>query len=191
MSRTFTSLSDPELIRIINNGAIGVLATDTVYGLVAQASSHSALERFYSAKPRHYEPGTIIGASIEQFLKIGFSLTSLQIAAQYWPGAVSVVLDAQDVANSLKHHRDSLAVRIPEPIELQALLTSTGPLMTTSANAPGEPTAHTTDEAKDYFGDTVDFYVDSGPIDNPPSTILGIDSNHKITVFRQGSVPIL
>lgn len=190
VTKLFSSLNDPQLVEMIIDGAIGVIATDTVYGLIARATDASALERFYQTKPRNNEPGTIIGASTGQFTVLGFAPRDLEKSRRYWPGAVSVVLDATNVSHNLKHHREALPLRMPNTSDLHTLLKSTGALMTTSANAPGEPTAKTISEAKAYFGNAVDFYVDSGPIDNPPSTIIGFDASGEVIIYRAGAVTI-
>jgi tRNA A37 threonylcarbamoyladenosine synthetase subunit TsaC/SUA5/YrdC len=84
----------------------------------------------------------------------------------------------------------SLAVRIPAQSEIAELLQKTGPLITSSANHPGEPTANAVDEARKYFGDTVDFYVDGGDLsDHKPSTIIRIVDD-AIEVIREGAVKI-
>jgi L-threonylcarbamoyladenylate synthase len=84
----------------------------------------------------------------------------------------------------------SLAVRIPDKPELIELLEKTGPLATTSANDPGEPTAVNVDDAKQYFGDAVDFYEDGGDMSgNAPSTVVRIVDD-AIEVLREGAVKI-
>lgn len=190
--KIFTSLTDPDLAAMINSGAIGVLPTDTVYGLVAQASNPAAINKMYSVKKREHQAGTTIGASIEQFMALGFPEAPLKAANQYWPASLSVVVDATNVPDYLKVERPSLPVRIPDVLELQALLLHTGALMTSSANKPGEPTATDISAAMAYFGDSVDFYVDAGYIGiRPPSTIIGFDETGAITVFRDGAVKII
>ncbi len=191
MPQHFTSLSDPELLARLEQGAVGVIPTDTVYGLVAKASSQTAVERLYATKPRELAPGTMIGPSVESFIELGFASRQLETVAHYWPAALSVVLDAANVAPYLKQRRDAIPVRIPDKPELQALLQRTGPLMTTSANAPGEPTSTTIGMAEEYFGDAVDFYVDGGDLSgHPPSTIIGIKPDHSIIVYREGAVQL-
>lgn len=72
-----------------------------------------------------------------------------------------------------------------------ALLEQTGALMTSSANPPGQPTATSIEAAKQYFGESVDFYVDVGDLsDRPPSTIIGFGNNNQIVVHRHGAVDI-
>ena len=189
-AKVFASVSVPELADMILDGAIGVIPTDTVYGLVAKASRKSAIDRLYRTKPRHLQPGTTIGADIEDFRELGFPEKELRHCLKYWPNPISVVLDADHVEPYLKKRRESLPVRIPKARKLTKLLSKTGALMTTSANAPGQPTATNITDAMKYFGDSVDFYVDTGDLgERPPSTIIGIDSS-KITVYRHGAVEI-
>lgn len=191
MTKVFRSLTSRKLAKMINSGAVGVIPTDTVYGLVAKAGKQRAVERLYTIKEREHKAGTTIGASIHQFQNLGFPYAPLATANHYWPASLSVVIDATNIPAYLKADRDALPVRIPDSDELLRLLEQTGPLMTTSANHPGEPTATNIKAAMDYFGDSVDFYVDAGDLgDRPPSTIIGFDANGKIIVHRQGAVEI-
>ena len=191
MAKVFTSLGDPELITLLLNGAIGVIPTDTVYGLVARAASETGVRRMYAVKSRERQPGTTIGASVEQLVQLGFPAESLTVAAAYWPNAVSVEMSAAGVSQYLSTGQTTMAVRVPAKPELAALLQQVGPLMTTSANAPHEPTSTSVKMALDYFGDEVDFYVDGGDLSGrPPSTIIGIQDDQSVVVYREGAVKI-
>ncbi len=172
-------------------GAVGVIPTDTVYGLIARAADQTAVDRLYKLKNRAHKPGTIIAASLEQLEGLGLKRRYLKAVEQFWPGAVSVIIPAADPALAYLHQgQQALAVRIPNHPELVALLKNTGPLLTSSANHPGSPTAVTVQEAKDYFGDRVDFYVDGGDLsDHQPSTIIRIVDD-AIEVLRPGAVQI-
>lgn len=167
----------------IEKGSVVCLPTDTVYGLVCLASSPEAVRLLYEVKGRQGKPGTIIAANTEQLEELGFDGEDLQKASQYWPGPVSVVLSAPRQLAYLHMGLKSLAVRIPANDELIELLKKVGPLTTTSANRPGEPTVHSIKEAKDIFGNKVALYVDGGTINNPPSTIYRLDEN-KFTKLR-------
>ena len=48
MAKVFKSINSPRLIKMINAGAIGVIPSDTVYGLVAKAGKRKAIEHMYS-----------------------------------------------------------------------------------------------------------------------------------------------
>lgn len=191
MARHFASLLDPELISLIDSGAIGVIPTDTVYGLVAKASNEQAVTRLYQTKRRELPPGTMISSSIRAFAELGFNQEQLELSYQYWPASISIVLDALNAPAYLKQNRQALPLRIPDAPALSSLLDKTGPLMTTSANAPKQPTSTSVQMAIDYFGDEVDFYVDGGDLSGrPPSTIIGIEPSGEIVIYRQGAVHI-
>ncbi len=190
-AKHFTSLDDPQLVTLIKDGAVGVIPTDTVYGLVATVKQPAAVERLYSIKPRELAPGTIIGASVNDFVSAGFKKDQLYQVARYWPAPLSVVLGADAIDARVKQKRTELPVRIPNSPALTTILTHTGPLMTTSANAPKQPTSTSIQMAIDYFGDEVDFYVDGGDLSGrPPSTIIGFEQDGNIIVYRQGAVTI-
>lgn len=191
MTQYFSSLTDQALITLIKNGAVGVLPTDTVYGLVAAIRHPEAVTKLYATKPRELAPGTIIAASIEDLASVGFRLDQLKQVEHFWPASLSVILDASDIDSDVKQARVDLPVRIPDSLELTQLLQQTGPLMTTSANAPKQPTSTSVKMAETYFGDSVDYYVDGGDLSNrPPSTIIGIKPDSSIEIYRQGAVDI-
>ena len=184
-----------KLIKYASNlrtdGAIGVIPTDTVYGLVARATDRQAVEHLYEAKNREDKPGTLVAADISQLEELGLKHRYLKAVEDFWPGAISVIIPCGDPSLAYLHRgKMSLAVRIPDSKELRMLLQKTGPLLTTSANHPGEPPATTAASAKEYFGDTVDFYADGGDLsDHEPSTIIRIVDD-AIEVIRQGAVKI-
>lgn len=174
----------------LTGGAIGILPTDTVYGLVARAQDETAVRRLYATKHRENKPGTLIAASIDQLEALGLKYRYLTAVSQFWPGAVSVIIPCGPDLDYLHQGKLSLAVRIPESIEIRNLLEQTGPLLTSSANDPGQPTAVTVDQAREYFADTVDFYVDGGNLsDNKPSTIIRIVDD-AVEIIREGAVKI-
>ena len=190
MAQLFTSVTDKKLATLLHGGAIGVLPTDTVYGLVSVIAPQP-IERLYATKPRQSHAGTIIAASVDDLIALGLDETALQHVSHLWPAPLSVVIAAQHIPEFLREERGSLAVRIPEDEVLRSLLRETGSLMTTSANKHGGKTAATIAEAQRIFGDSVNFYVDGGDLSNrPPSTIITVDAHGVITVLREGAVPV-
>lgn len=172
-----------DVISVINSGQVVCMPTDTVYGLVVSAKSPAAVKKLYETKGRIGKPGTIIAASVEQLIELGFSERDLNLASKYWPGPVSIVLPAPKSLEYLHMGLNSLAVRIPDNDELQKLLEQTGPLATTSANRPGEPTVQTIKEAEEIFADSVSTYIDGGRIDGAPSEIHSLE-NKSFTKIR-------
>jgi L-threonylcarbamoyladenylate synthase len=176
---------------LLRPGALGVIATDTVYGVVARAADQAAVNRLYALKKRENKPGTLIAANISQLEELGLKHRYLKAVEQFWPGAVSVVIPAADPQLEYLHQgKMSLAVRVPDDQALQSLLIKTGPLLTSSANRPGEPPAVNVEQAKKYFGGQVDFYQDGGDLsERQPSTVVRIIDD-AIEVLRQGAVRI-
>jgi L-threonylcarbamoyladenylate synthase len=180
------------VIDLINEpGAIGVIPTDTLYGVVACATDKKAVERLYDLKKRENKPGTLIAANLEQLEKLGLKHRYLKAVEQFWPGAISIIIPCGDPALAYLHQgKMSLAVRIPADKQVQQWLRQTGPLLTSSANQPGKPPAANIGQAKQYFGDDVDFYVDGGDLSNrQPSTVIRIIDD-AIEVLRQGAVKV-
>jgi L-threonylcarbamoyladenylate synthase len=177
--------------KLQTNGAVGVIPTDTIYGVVARANDKEAVSRLYESKARENKPGTIIAANINQLVELGIKRRYLTAVADYWPGPVSVIIPcSSDELNYLHLGANGLAVRIPDDKKLSELLSLTGPLLTTSANLPGQPPASKLAEAKEYFGKNMDFYIDGGDLSNNlPSTIIRIVDD-VVEVIRIGAVKI-
>jgi L-threonylcarbamoyladenylate synthase len=190
MSAIFSSITDQQLIGMLRSGKVGVIPTDTVYGLAAAAVDPEAVARLYALKNREKKPGTIIAASTKQLIDLGFDVAVVQSVAHFWPNPLSVVVPLSPEYAYIDQGVGSVAVRIPKSKRIRTLLEQTGPLVTSSANHPGKPPASTLTEAEVYFRDQVDFYVDGGDrSDLPPSTIVRYDDGH-LTVLRQGAVHV-
>jgi L-threonylcarbamoyladenylate synthase len=180
-------------IHILKNGGIGVLPTDTLYGIVGQALSREAVERIYQVRKR--SPGKPLIILIGSAADLGlFGISSKNgpglVAQRFWPGKVSVIVPCDKPEFEYLHRgTKTLAFRLPEKKELIELLKETGPLVAPSANLEGEMPPLTAREAKKYFGDEVDFYVDEGLVQSEPSTIIQI-TGHKILIIREGAEKI-
>lgn len=186
----FSSIKDPELLRALQAGAVGVLPTDTVYGLVTSATNVQATARLYALKHRERKPGTLIAASAAQLKALGLDEKQIGAVEAYWPGSLSIVIPAGVELSYLHQGIGSLAARVPADDDLYALLLQAGPLITSSANDPGQPPATNLHEAQEYFGEQVDFYVDGGDLfGRAPSTVVRI-ANGAIEILRQGAAHI-
>jgi L-threonylcarbamoyladenylate synthase len=177
--------------KLQNPGTVGVIPTDTIYGLVARADDTEAVERLYKLKERDTKPGTIIAAGLDQLESLGLKHRYLKAVEDFWPGAVSVIIPCADPALKYLHRgKMSLAVRVPGDEALRRFLKNTGPLLTSSANQPGEIPADIISQAKEYFGKGVDFYADGGSLSGrEPSTIIRIVDD-AIEIIREGAVKI-
>lgn len=170
-------------------GSVGVLPTDNLYGLVCCAADATAVEKLYKLKSRENKPGTIIAECIEQLVSLGFKDRYLRAVESYWPGPISILIPCVNLSY-LHLGKGSIAVRLSADEKLNKLLHRTGPLLSTSANLPGKEPAANIAEAKAYFDDKVDFYVDGGDLSKrEPSTIIRVVDD-TVEVLRTGAVNI-
>lgn len=177
--------------RILLDGGVGIMPTDTVYGLVARAEDQRAVARLYALKHREHKPGTIIAADTEQLAKLGISKQRLKTIEHLWPNPLSVILVLGQEFAYLDLGVGDIATRVVADTRLQSFLRQTGPLLTTSANHPGKPGAVNILEAQNYFNDQVEFYVDSGDLSGrAPSTIIRLTDSGEIKIIRDGAVKL-
>lgn len=181
----FTSINHPEIVNLLKAGAIGVLRTDTLYGVVASAANEAAVQRVYELKERseHKSPIVLISNKSQVFDEVPAEVDALLV--DVWPGPVSVIIPSSKAPLWVRRGNDSVAYRLPNSDELQQLVNQTGPLIAPSANPEGEQPAMSIDEAKNYFGDDVDFYVDGGEVTNAsPSQLLLVGNDGGVTRLR-------
>jgi L-threonylcarbamoyladenylate synthase len=181
-------ITDSELRDALLAGKIGVLPTDTLYGVVCSAVDRQAVNKLYGLKSRQSKPGTIVAASIDQLVELGLKRRYLTAVSQFWPNPISLVIPTgnQDL-QYLDQGLGTIAVRIVDDKNIVGLLNVTGPLLTSSANLPGEAPAVNIAQAQNYFADTVDFYVDGGDLSSRlPSTLIRIVDD-AVVVLREGA----
>jgi L-threonylcarbamoyladenylate synthase len=182
------------LVNRLKRGEVGVIPTDTLYGLVGSALNPATVERIYKLRRRDTKkPMIILISSIEDLAKFGIRLNkqSKAFLETYWPGAVSVVLPCHSKKFAYLHRGGkTLAFRFPKYPSLLRLLRQTGPLVAPSANWAGEPSAEIIRTARKYFSEEIEFYVDVGKLSGKPSTLVGLDKRGGWKVLREGSVSI-
>lgn len=180
-----------DVAELIHGGQIGVIPTDTQYGLVASVFLPEAVERVYHVRERDpEEPFVILIAEIDDLEQFGI-LVDAELRKKvdaYWPGRVSLVLHCPDEQYSYLHRdKYTLAVRLPKDDDLRELIRQAGPLVAPRANVSDEPPARNIEEAKRYFGTAVDFYVDGGVLDGPPSGLIDLSLGGEPVVLRKGA----
>lgn len=186
------------ITKIIKEGGVGVLPTDTLYGLVGLALNKKAVERIYEIKKRDKEKKLIILIAHKKDLKlfkINIDDRTKKALNKFWPNPISIVLPLSDDKTFnqsifyLNRGTDTLAFRMPKPKWLRKLLKKTGPLVAPSANPEGMSPAENIEQAKAYFGNLVDFYVDKGQLKGQPSTLIALNEQG-LEVRRQGVAEI-
>ena len=182
---------DKKNIDILKNGGVGIVPTDTIYGIACSVYNKEALDRIFELKGRdENKPPVVIISDIKdlEIFGIDISLKVREFIDKYWPGKVSIIFQVSPEYSYLDKGR-GLAIRLPSVEKIKEFLKETGPLATSSANTQGLPPAKNIEEARKYFSDKLDFYEDWGDLVSEPSTLVKIDGD-KIEVLRQGAVKI-
>jgi len=170
-----------KLINIIKKGKVIIFPTDTIYGLLADATNKKAVEKIFRIKKRsrkNYLPLFIkdittakriarINREQEKFLR------------KVWPGKVTLVLKKKRGINLYGVASTTIALRIPNFKPLNRLLKKLDiPLTATSANISGKPASNNIEKILKQFinkKNKPDFIVDAGNFpEREPSTIIDL-----------------
>lgn len=191
-----------QIIKFLKAGKIGVMPTDTIYGIVGSALNPETVEEIYNLRKREKDkPFIILVSSPADLKKFKVKLTKEQkdFLECNWPNPLSVILVVN--AERLKYlHRckNSLAFRMPKNKWLLDILKKVGPLVAPSANLVGLKPAENIEQAKKYFEDRISFYMEGGksnkfstsPIKSKPSTIIQLYEDGTRIILRQGAFQI-
>lgn len=181
--------------KILMNDGVVVSPTDTLYGIIGRALSKKAVERIYEIKGRNKtKPFIVLITSYKDLEIFGVKITKEQakILPKFWPGKVTVILPC--LSNKFKYlHRGtkSIAFRMigSKNKNLFNLIKKVGPIVAPSANPQDLKQANTIKEAKDYFGNKIDLYLNGGSRICKSSTLIKFNDN-KLVILRQGDVII-
>jgi L-threonylcarbamoyladenylate synthase len=177
-------------ILTVQHGSVIAYPTETVYGLGSLVSDHEALERIILIKGRESSKGMIILVSD---MDMAASLTEMDHRQKsllncFWPGPLSVLLEAGQGMGPLLAPRGKIALRIsPHPLAL-SLISMTGPITSTSANISGFPPARTPEEiVKQDL--PIDGLLDGGETPgSKPSTLIDLTQWPPLCL-REGVIP--
>lgn len=182
-----------EEIQTIKNGGIGVIPTDTMYGIVGSAMNKKVVERIYTVRKRNpSKPLIILISKISDLsiFKISVDAKLEKILKKLWPNKVSVILPCKQKKFEYLHRgTNKLAFRLPKDKKLCEFISKTGPIVAPSANTEGDKPSKNIKQAQKYFGASVDFYVDAGGLSIVPSTIIEIE-NGQANLVRKGDFKI-
>lgn len=181
----FPDIMTPKLAEMLKEGKVGVLLTDTLYGVVALANNQQAVERVYEVKGRTptKPPIVLIGDVSQMYDSLPHEVD--ETVHGLWPGKNSIIVPQPSAPEWLVRGSQGVAYRLPDNRRLQQLLLDTGPLVAPSANPQGQKPARSVGEAEGYFGEAVDFYVDGGvAMDDQPSSMYILTADGDMEQIR-------
>jgi len=180
-------------ITILKNGGLVAFPTDTVYGLGACFSNLDAVERIYKVKQRpHNIALPLLLADESQISEVAESVPPVArlLARRFLPGGLTIVLSrAKSVPDMVTGGGETVAVRIPaHPVPIALIKGLGAPIVGTSANVSGRPSALTADEVHSQFGDKIDLVIDGGKCgEGKESTIVDITGDVP-RILREGAI---
>lgn len=178
---------DAAVEELAKPGAVVLLPTETVYGLVCRADDAAARQRIYDLKDR--DATKPLGWFIAEWRKLGEYGVRLEglpaeLASKYCPGPITVIAP--------KFDGGTVGFRVPDhPFVLELLRRIGCPLAQTSANHSGRPNALTVRAALAELSDELPLAIDGGAI--PPDALAStvVDATGAVpNVLRQGALHI-
>jgi L-threonylcarbamoyladenylate synthase len=178
--------NDPftDITTALANGGIAVVRTDTIYGIIARASKKKAVEKVYEVKHRDPTKQCIVLIAGSGAVREHSALIAKYSSPDQPP--TSVILPKTNEHDWVLRGGDTVAYRVVRDDFLKRVVQAVGPVIAPSANPEGLPPARTIEEAKAYFGDAVDVYIDGGevPEDIQASRIIEVAADGTVNVIR-------
>jgi L-threonylcarbamoyladenylate synthase len=180
-------------ISILKQGGIVAFPTDTVYGLGACANIPQAVKRVYQVKERPQNMALpLLLAHTSQISEVAELVPQIAwlLADKFLPGALTIVLyKSNSVSDIITAGGKTVAVRVPaHPVPVALAQGLGAPIVGTSANLSGRPSALTAGEVYSQFGDKIDLVIDGGRCPGGrESTIIDVTGETPV-VLREGAI---
>ena len=154
--------------KIIKDGGLVAVPTETVYGLGANGLDPAAVIKIFEAKGRPQDNPLILhicGAEQMEDLCHDIPSAAYALAEAFWPGPLTMVLPAKDIVPlSTRAGLPSVAVRCPDcEITREIIRLSGVPIAAPSANISGKPSTTTAEHVRHDHDGRIDCIVDGGP----------------------------
>ena len=168
-------------------GAVLIVPTETVYGLICDWNDEEARKKIYDLK--HRSPAKLFAAFVpnvseaEKLCGIPLPQAAKRLAEKFMPGAITLIVPDKNGA--------TFGFRIPDhPFILDLLKHYNKALASTSANLSGEPPALDLSTALRTIDGSPAGAVDGGklPEDSVPSTIIQVTADNQVKIIREGLV---
>lgn len=192
-TKIFYTASD-EAARIIKNGGLVAVPTETVYGLCANALDEKAVKKIFELKGRDENkplPLMISGAEDIEKYALNIPAAALALAEKFWPGPLTIVLKAREFIPEIARASGStIGLRCPDKkITLELLKKCSLPLAGPSANPSREKSPVSAEEVLAYFDGKIDAVIDGGESElKEASTVISL-AETPFKILRHGALP--
>ena len=192
----FTDESIAEAAQLILAGEPVAIATETVYGLAADATDAAAVARIYDAKGRpSFNPLIVHVPDFPAAERIGlFGAEARDLAEAHWPGPMTLVVPLRDgsgIASIVTAGLPTVGLRIPAHPAMQALLRATDrPLAAPSANASGTISPTRAAHVLRSLDGRIPLIVDAGPTERGLESTIIAATGGPLRLLRAGPIAV-
>lgn len=178
-----------DLIERLRNGQVAVFPTDTIYGFTADATNHEAVERILALKRRR-TPVSCIPHGVEWarlLVSQGHRRRFDEHIESYF-GRYTTLWPAEQgdrVAHPLVQTDQLVGIRFPDHWIRGLAAEARLPLTTTSVNRTGQEPMRSLETLDPELARGIDFVVDEGVLQNPPSVIVRCDGDEFTELIRE------
>ena len=164
--------------KLLKDGELVAIPTETVYGLAADALNGEAVANIFKAKGRPMDNPLIVHiADLSQVDDlVAFVPPVLEdLAKAFWPGPLTVIMEKSDlIPDEVSAGLDTVAIRMPSHPVARAIIKAAGtPLAAPSANTSGMPSPTTAAHVLHDMDGKIAAVVDGGPCEvGVESTVL-------------------
>jgi len=192
----FSDDSIAEAARLIGEGKVVAVPTETVYGLAADATSGAAVAAIYAAKGRpSFNPLIVHVREADAAYTLGqFDAAARALAAAHWPGPLTLVVPQRadsPIAALATAGLATIALRVPAHRAMQALLTATGkPLAAPSANTSGTISPTCAGHVLRTLNGRIPLVIDGGATTNGLESTIVAATDGGLRLLRPGPVSV-
>ena len=192
----FTDETIAEAAELILAGEPVAAATETVYGLAADAMRPAAVARIYEAKGRpSFNPLIVHVIDLTAAERLGeFNDEARQLAEQHWPGPLTLVVPLRPhagIASIVTAGLPTIGLRVPGHPAMQALLRATGrPLAAPSANLSGSISPTRAEHVAKSLGGRIPLIVDAGATDRGLESTIVAATGGPLRLLRPGPIEV-
>jgi L-threonylcarbamoyladenylate synthase len=185
-----------EAARLILAGEAVAVATETVYGLAADATNANAVARIYEAKGRPaFNPLIVHVPDLAAAERIGeFGDETRALAERHWPGPLTLVVPLHEnagIASIVTAGLRTIGLRVPAHPAMQALLRATGrPLAAPSANASGSISPTRAEHVLGSLGGRIPLIIDAGPTELGLESTIVAATGGPLRLLRPGPIEV-
>lgn len=183
--------------KIINDGGLVGIPTETVYGLAADALNGKAVAKIFKAKGRPMDNPLIVHiadfSDIEKYRLVSeIPSAAYRLAENFWPGPLTIIMKHSGIIpNEVSAGLDTVAIRLPSHPTARAVIKACGtPLAAPSANLSGSPSPTTAQHVMNDIQGKIEAIIDGGISDvGVESTVITL-ADDVPRLLRPGGITV-